>query len=521
MTVISRVMWQANSDGKDTSEVLDDSILTISPWALDNNGELLAEGITSFERTQGKNPGKRSIQMRRDTDSLIVNVTDFAPNDDQWGVDIFMRVDHSKLHFLVDNTLQSLDPSKPVAVGRPAVIDSLLKIGDKPQLGESRLLAEAMDIVGGEAVVISEQIRNPGRGLPLIVVTRPRSGFSEKRSSQLRNMMKRLTGLATVVILDPDAQDVIKGLLPEGLSVWGGAIRVYVPGSLDSPYLHRLFTASLIDSRGLDPVINWTTSLSARRLPPAPLRELLRRPISPLFGVDNEENASGGADQIDYQSYEEEMDNLRLELAESESRVNDLQGEVDRLRKAGFKQGKAALVFEAQFASEASVPDDVDSIEDAIHQAQIHLTSLSIPKEALREIDKLDASPNSISWGKTLWRGLKALNAYCLEAQEGKSAGFYDWCTKNGSWPATPKKLAMKESESVHNNAKFRSARILPCDRSLNSDGTQFMEAHLKISEGGGDNAPRVYFYDDSSGNTKKLHVGFIGPHHLVPNTRS
>ncbi|WP_255491855.1 MULTISPECIES: hypothetical protein [unclassified Actinotalea] len=47
------------------------------------------------------------------------------------------------------------------------------------------------------------------------------------------------------------------------------------------------------------------------------------------------------------------------------------------------------------------------------------------------------------------------------------------------------------------------------------------MESHLKISEGGGDIAPRVYFYDDTAGAIRKVHVGFVGPHYLVPNTRS
>lgn len=47
------------------------------------------------------------------------------------------------------------------------------------------------------------------------------------------------------------------------------------------------------------------------------------------------------------------------------------------------------------------------------------------------------------------------------------------------------------------------------------------MRAHLKSAEGGGDLAPRVYFHDDSDGPTRKVHVGVIGPHYLMPNARS
>ena len=37
----------------------------------------------------------------------------------------------------------------------------------------------------------------------------------------------------------------------------------------------------------------------------------------------------------------------------------------------------------------------------------------------------------------------------------------------------------------------------------------------------GSDLALRIYFYDDTHGNTGKIHVGFIGPHYLMPNTKS
>jgi hypothetical protein len=47
------------------------------------------------------------------------------------------------------------------------------------------------------------------------------------------------------------------------------------------------------------------------------------------------------------------------------------------------------------------------------------------------------------------------------------------------------------------------------------------MLAHLKIAEGGGHLAPRVYFHDDTGGATGKAHVGFVGPHYLVPNKQA
>ncbi len=89
------------------------------------------------------------------------------------------------------------------------------------------------------------------------------------------------------------------------------------------------------------------------------------------------------------------------------------------------------------------------------------------------------------------------------------------------AWPATTKKLAMSESETVMNNDKFAAARVFEIDPLVEPTGRITMQSHLKISEGGGNLAPRVYFHDDTGGKTGKVHVGFVGPHHLVPNTRA
>lgn len=79
----------------------------------------------------------------------------------------------------------------------------------------------------------------------------------------------------------------------------------------------------------------------------------------------------------------------------------------------------------------------------------------------------------------------------------------------------------MRESETVENNAGLRRARTFPVDNDVDAPGSIYMGAHLKISEGGGNLAPRVYFHDDTGGTTGRVHVGFVGPHYLVPNTRS
>lgn len=79
----------------------------------------------------------------------------------------------------------------------------------------------------------------------------------------------------------------------------------------------------------------------------------------------------------------------------------------------------------------------------------------------------------------------------------------------------------MAEGQTVRTSGKIAETRKLPVDRKVKPSGQIEMVAHLKISEGGGDNIPRVYFHDDTRGASGKVHVGFVGPHRLMPNTRT
>ena len=79
----------------------------------------------------------------------------------------------------------------------------------------------------------------------------------------------------------------------------------------------------------------------------------------------------------------------------------------------------------------------------------------------------------------------------------------------------------MTESDLVQNSSRFSSKRMLPISTEVDESGSILMLSHLKIAEGGGNLAPRVYFHDDIGGATKKVHVGFVGPHYLMPNSKS
>ncbi len=211
---------------------------------------------------------------------------------------------------------------------------------------------------------------------------------------------------------------------------------------------------------------------------------------------------------------------LEAELLEAEQTVNGL--------RAKSESYAAALV------DRSAVPDDLtDEIAEAeaqftiagvIEMARDRCERVALPEPALREIDTLDADEKAADWARELWKALRALNAYAEES-EFFQGGFWEWCEHSNSdhnlWPATPKKLAMKESDTVRNDSRLWRMRRFLVDSKVSPNGYQHMEAHLKIAEGGGQHIPRLYFHDDAKGRTGQIHIGFIGPHRLVQTSQT
>lgn len=521
MSVISRIMWAADDAGLGHSDLLAVSRRSIAAWAMEaDDADLPRAGSHTFERT-GNNPGLRTVTVREVEEpcGLLVEVEDDDGQGAVWGVQVRLAFADGKVHAWIDNTLESETVTAPVSVGRPRVVDNLLAVGEKPRLGTSGILSEPEEIPAAAISVLHDVLADPERGLPVVVVTCPRSGFDDRGTFHAENLAKRLTGLATVVTLDPDAQDALKAVLPDRFAVWGGAIRVYAPGGLSSPVAHRLYSGDLLRQRGVDPVVNWVTAMSSRR-----------RPVHNLRLVDQAGRASqpgSVSNDIEELRLERDIAHEQLEIeilehAEVEAELSEALELIRRLRRLGFEAGRGDEVHQVEVETESA--DEIPmSVSDAVVRAREELAEfLSLPEGAERDLDRVDSAVNALSWGGTTWRGLKALAEYSRDVRTGASSGgFWNWCANGGSWPATDKKLSMTESESVDNRAKFWRKRVFGVDKEVEATGELYMDAHLKISEGGGNLAPRVYFHDDTAGTTKRVHVGFVGPHYLVPNTKS
>ena len=227
---------------------------------------------------------------------------------------------------------------------------------------------------------------------------------------------------------------------------------------------------------------------------------------------------------------------------ELEARLDELQRQFEAERDRAQAETAARLIAEQNAQAEAAAlrlrlgatkqdqpgeprewPQTVTSFAELVTVAREHLDRVLIPESAERQLHLLDAAMEVELWAGEAWRGLRSLQEYAEHA-EHFSGGFWEWCEHGEAehrWPATQKKLAMSESRTVMESPALRKLREFKIATEVKSGGRVVMESHLKIVEGGGQNIPRVYFYDDAKGTTAQVHIGFIGPHRLVPNTRT
>jgi hypothetical protein len=91
------------------------------------------------------------------------------------------------------------------------------------------------------------------------------------------------------------------------------------------------------------------------------------------------------------------------------------------------------------------------------------------------------------------------------------------WCQTRGDY--STQKIAMNESDPTQKDHTLRSKRVFEVSTDLDVQGMKLMLSHVKIQLRGGPQIPRLFFHDDTKGRTGKIHIGFIGPHFLVPSS--
>jgi hypothetical protein len=336
---------------------------------------------------------------------------------------------------------------------------------------------------------------------------------------------RRLAGVASVALLDPDAVPDFEESVGSDLSVWGGAVRVYLPGadSDEMPLRHFFLSPAAIGREsgvaGRIILDRLATSIAARRAPDEyeSVRQALTSDKAPRSVEELEQlwdEAAAETDRLrgEAKAAEDERILTLLEMEDVERDNEHLRGRL--VYTFGQQQDTDAL---SDDEAGAELPDTAEDPSDAVRLARKHLTMLAVPEAATTTTPELDGAMEASVWGRKTWQALRALHLYALNHTD--SSGFWEWCERSGhpfAWPASERKLAMSESDTAM--TKYRDDRLFGIDPRVRGDEKQLMEAHIKVSNGGGQLTPRIYFYDDTKGVTGKVHIGFIGPHRYLRN---
>lgn len=528
MSVLYRAVWSDRASS-DLEAHLNELKALGAAWTQESaEPRPLTEGHTELDISLGRH---RRVDFREVSGPGSIKGFEVVASDSKqgdaavWTTAIRVVADDGAVHTLVENLMESDDLTQRVSVGRPKIVHELLSAAGKPVLGSSALLTEPLSVPATGISILSEILASAGRALPVIVCTEPGGPHDSSWQSWANRIAGRTEGVAVVVTLDHDAVTAFRHELGD-LAVWGGGIRVYAPVSVtpDSDgWRHRYYLRTRIEEATqptIDRIVYSVAQLSTRRRVPAVFAIFAEQAGLPAHALDGMIPASELVSERDRWDFELEL--ALDERSEVEKELARANGHLARLKEALLEQGLGDLVWGTQHEVGASVPDEVQDTSEAVLAAQTYLSKwLELPDSAPCELADIDTAPTAYAWGNNTWRGLRALAAYAEDHANGWSkGGFWEWCAEGPllGWPATTKKLSMSESETVQNSDKLRRTRIFKVDSAVDPSGEMTMLAHLKISEGGGNLAPRIYFHDDTSGVTGKVHIGLVGPHYLVPN---
>ena len=533
MSLIYRAVWQDDRAG-----LVDLTTRTFIDWAQDKHGSGLV-----FE-PEPSTSGQISTSMRNieveEVSAVEISLTENL-KDERWMTrQRVMSSEDGGQWIWVDVERVADQNFRLPSIAAPRLVRTHLESGTKdggnPRVGPVAISnVPWVTFAGGKSSSrlkvgrLIQLIQDSHRSIPIVVFSHDQDLAPRDTVERAKVTQEMIAGLAQVVVLTPPAQAAFHQHFGDALSVWDGAARVYLPGSLE-PKRHRYYRRYIVDQHPREVGRRIALSLSpfsaARRAP-----SIYERVRVQLRGVGRDSSADLiSVAELEIEERNRQIEDLNRELEERDILLLNKDIDIEEMDKELSEQRRMTHYWRqlAQQGSDSdwettAIPDDVSSLRDAARLCQELLPLVSLPDEAIRDLELLEAAPEAQAWARSSWRAFRALAAYAAET-ESRSGGFWQWCEHSHNpdkWPASSKKLSMTESEQVQNNKSQRAARELTVDPAVHPSGKIEMFAHLKIAEGGGTNIPRIYFHDDTKGETGKVHVGFFGPHSYMENTKT
>lgn len=519
MSLQYRAIWRGNCP-----DIIETGRNTFQAWltSKDISLDIPTEGASEYNGNRVivnsvERPQVRALRIRLD------EVRPVTQGEEQWSTTALWMTDGTEGWNWIDLNWVSHDIyQRPPDISAPRLISMLL--ARQAERNRLDIRAEPRFVEEGDLVDLVEWLYDGDRSVPVVIYSFDERIDRDLLVSRADQSARRLAGCADVRILTDVSQVLFDRVMAsKELSVFDGAVRIYLPGIDENdphPWRHRYILPQFLPEnpfKAANPVMTRILPRVIAQQPPL----FYRRHVAKWLGID----------ERDWQKYaielDEELRRLQEEFAdmreyrdlaieeatESERSHHKISSSVRSLRSELRKTGTNPDVIEQNI----EISDPV-SCSEAIELAG-SLEHVVIHPNAPTNIESLDSHEDAELWGRRTYRHLRALDSYVESKSGGYNGGFVDWCDNSGHDDVitASKFVAMKESQFVRNSQLIRHRR-LPIDQRVHAEGYITMEAHLKPIQGGGLQIPRIYFHDDTRGVTGKVHIGFVGPHELMPN---
>ncbi len=378
----------------------------------------------------------------------------------------------------------------------PALVSTVLDRAECAIAGTA--MPPAVEVVGrGDVDDLLRRLFDPSRTVPIVVVSPTKSERDNDVAPTLARadeLQRRLAGVAIVATLGPGATSALSLAMHDAVGVsfdvHSGAVRTYLPGlglPGDQPRRHRVVPFHRLEGRPPETaarLISLPLVQAACLRPPPPswrettgqLSAFVTTPgadadLDELLAVAEKERDEALAEVADALARRAEERETNDELLASqdlmERRIAYLEGELAKQDPGALYGHADEDIFEPEWCEEVAqhIPD---------------LSQLATASDLAAPAGDLDVHADNASWARKAWRALRALQAYAEDKLAGKAEGwdFKLWCEHSGSAAAIPASwVAMHESDSTDNNARFRRLRTLPVDSRVDASGSVYMPA--------------------------------------------
>ena len=417
----------AQLDGDDFAASSEDARRAVLAWAQKRaGGKLPAEAwqCEDFDLTRG---GRNSTGVRiktDDTDLWALRAEDPDKNvpGRVWSTEVVIGGaqgvrPYLSLRLIVSTSEAdlSIEPHVPGTVlqisGSPGLVH-----GGRPLVSEPRLVSTE-----NEAEDLCDHLEDPERRLPIFVVTLAEDGAKPLIDDV--DVARAATGIARVVRLTPEACWTLTRRLGKRLSVFGGAVRAYMPGfsSYDDPFRHRLFLAeSLAEQDHARQCASWlrksaaALSVSSTRLGKDVLEfSAVRTANRHLRTKALRESAASDTDMLEAAfeeirsledqlvKKEEEIDGYLSEIESAEARAETSEQEARKLIYQVRQLREAPAESSPPLTAEPPLPQQwsefIDWV-DTTYPDSVALTPAARKMVRAPEFDDVSLVARSVSW---------------------------------------------------------------------------------------------------------------------------